>query len=262
MKSQQQSFKQNNLYNEDSLSFNSSISAWKVTRFLLYIVGSLVILSILSNVAIYLLPDFPIRDAVARKFLLHEEQTFPTLYSSIALFLGSVLFWIIAQHKSQLKDKYTLSWKALSGIFTYLALDELLSIHENFSRPMHKLGVNGILHNAWVVPGMIGIAIFCVIFYQFFQHLPRYMKRLLLLSFAIFLGGAILVEIVGGYYKYLYGEANLGYSLITTIEESMEMLGVVMLIHALLVYINQLGINSVNINLNMGQSKNIKSGLN
>jgi len=235
----------------DSLSFKSSISAWKVTRFLLYVVGVLVILSILGHGALYLLPDFPLRDFLAGKFALNEEQTFPTLYSSVALFFCAVLFWIIAQHKAQLKDKYTLSWKALSGIFTYLAVDELLSIHEHFSKPMHQLGVDGILHNAWVIPGIIVIGIFCVIFYKFFIHLPRYMQRLMLLAISTFIGGAIIVEVVGGYYKYLYGEQNFGYALITTIEESMEMVGVIILIHALLLYIDKIGINAVNVKLNV-----------
>jgi hypothetical protein len=252
MKSQpQHQFNQSSSSHADSLSFQSSISAWQVTRFLLYIVGILVLLSILGHGALYLLPDFPLRDFLAGKFALNEEQTFPTLYSSIALFFGAVLFWTIAQHKAQLKDKYTLSWKALSGIFTYLAIDELLSIHEHFSKPMHKLGIDGILHNAWVIPGIIVVGIFCVIFYRFFRHLPRYMQRLMLLAISIFIGGAIIVEVVGGYYKYLYGEQNLGYALITTIEESMEMIGVVILIHALLLYIDQMGINAINVKFNV-----------
>jgi hypothetical protein len=238
------------------LNFKSSVSAWRITRFLLYTVGILIILSLLGHGVIYLLPDFLGRDVVAGKFALNEEQTFPTLYSSIALFFSGVLFWVIAQHKKRFKDQYTFSWQALSGIFTYLAIDELLSLHEHLSKPMHQLGANGILHNAWVIPGVILVAIFCMIFYRFFQHLPRYMKRLMLLAFAIFIGGAIVTEIIGGYYKYLYGEENLGYALITTVEESMEMLGIVVLIHALLLYMTNSGINSININFNMTQNAN------
>ncbi len=262
MKSQQNPIFNQSDSKSDSIRFKSSISTQKVTRFLLSVVGILVLLSLLGHGAIYLLPDFPLRDFLAGKFALNEEQTFPTLYSSIGLFLCSVLFWLIAQQKAQLKDRYTLSWKALSAIFTYLAIDELLSIHEHFSKPFHKMGVDGILHNAWVIPGIIVVVIFCVIFYRFFRHLPRYMQGLILLAISIFVGGAIVVEVVGGYYKYIYGEQNLGYALITTIEESMEMIGVVILIHALLVYIDQMGINSVNIQFNLGHKKDINRGFN
>ncbi len=244
-------FNQSNPLDSDFISFDSSISARRVTRFLLYIIGILISLSLLGHSAVYFLPDFPLRDFFAGKFALNQEQTIPTLYSAIALFFCSVLFWIIARYKATLKDQYTLSWKGLSAIFTYLALDELLGFHESFSKPLHRLGVDGVLHNAWVVPGVIVVAIFCVIFYNFFQHLPRYMKRLTLQALLVFLGGALAVELLGGYYKYLHGEQNLGYALITTIEESMEMLGVVILIHALLIYIDQLGISSVNVKFNL-----------
>lgn len=263
MKSQHDlSFNQSTSPNLETLRFQPSISARKITRFLLCVVSTLIILSILSQAAIYLLPDFPLRDFVSRKLFLNEEQTFPTLYSAIALFFSAVLFWVIAQHKKRFQDRYTFSWQALSGIFTYLAIDELLSLHEHLSKPMHKLGVDGILHNAWVIPGVILVALFCIIFYRFFQHLPRYMKRLMLLAFAIFIGGAIVTEMIGGYYKYLHGEENLGYALITTIEESMEMLGIVVLIHALLVYIDQIGINSIDIKFNIDRRKEIKRGFN
>lgn len=120
------------------INFQPSVSAWKVTHFLLYVVGTLVILSLISQAAVYLLPDFPLRDFFSRKFFLNEEQTFPTLYSAIALFFSGVLFWVIAQHKKRFKDRYTFSLQALSGILTYLAIDELLSLHEQLSKPMYK----------------------------------------------------------------------------------------------------------------------------
>jgi hypothetical protein len=233
------------------LRYKFSISAKKTTRFLLYTVAILVALSSLSQAAVYFLPDFILRDLIARKLTVSGEQNFPALYSSIALFFCSVLFFIIFKFKSRLKDKYTLSWKALSFIFVYLSLDELLSFHENLTTPFRQLGFGGILNYAWVVPGIVAVGIFCLVFYRFFQHLPQYMKRLMLFAFFVFLGGAIVTEIIGGYYEYLYGRENLGYFLIATIEESMEMLGIVILIHALLTYIKQLGIDAFKIDFHM-----------
>lgn len=241
-------------FNSKDLSFILSIFAKKITRFLLYTVAILVILSTLTQAATYILPDFILRDFIARKLSLFEEQSFPTLYSSITLFFCSVLFWMIAQYKSKLKDKYTFSWKSLSFIFIYLSLDELLSFHEHLTIIFRQLGFDGVLHYAWVVPGLIGIGIFCIIFYRFFMHLPQYMKQLTLLAFSVFIGGAIVAEMMGGYYKYLYGKENLGYFLIATIEESMEMLGVIILIHALLTYLERIGLDTINIQLKVSQS--------
>ncbi|MGB3403881.1 MAG: hypothetical protein WBA77_14430 [Microcoleaceae cyanobacterium] len=211
-------------------------------------------LSTISEGSVYLLPDFLFRETIASKLTVAGEQSFPALYSSLALFFCSCLLWIITQYKKKLRDKYILSWKTLSYIFCYLALDELLSFHETLTIPFQKLGFDGILHYAWVVPGIIGVVIFCLAFYRFFQHLPRYMKRLLLLAFSIFIGGAIFTEILGGYYQYLYGRENLTYFLIATVEESMEMIGILIFIHALLTYIEKIGINKVNFLLNVSQS--------
>ncbi len=251
MKSNQSSlFNTSISLDSDVFSLKYGISAKKVTRFLLCVIGILVILSVVTQAAVYVLPNFPLRYFIARKLSVNGEQSIPALYSSLTLFFCSVLFWIIAQYKQKLKDRYTRSWKALSVIFTYLALDELLSFHEYLSEPLKKLGVDGVLHYAWVIPGMIGVGIFCVIFYRFFQHLPRYMKRLILLAICTFVGGAIFVEVLGGYYRFLYGKENLGYFLIATVEELMEMVGVVFLIHALLLYIQQMGMNSFNLKFN------------
>jgi hypothetical protein len=54
---------------------------------------------------------------------------------------------------------------------------------------------------------------------------------------AIYLAGAIGVEMLSGLQADLYGEANMGYALITTAEELLEMLGIVVLITALLNYL-------------------------
>lgn len=228
----------------------TSIYPWKITRYLLIIVAILTSLSLLGHFSLYLLPDFPMKSLFAKKFALNEEQNFPTLYSSLALFFSSVLFGIITYIKTQTKNYYRFYWMGLSFIFAFLSVDELLTLHEHLSKPMHKLGVNGILHNAWVVPGFVAVAIFSMIFYQFFLHLPRYMKRLFITAILIYLGGAMFVEVLNGSYKFVHGENNLGYALFTTIEEVMEMLGVVVLIHSLLLYIAKLDLHQIKLDLN------------
>ena len=46
------------------------------------------------------------------------------------------------------------------------------------------------------------------------------------------------MELPGAYYSELYGRENLTYSLITTLEESLEMLGLILFIRALLDYLS------------------------
>jgi hypothetical protein len=76
------------------------------------------------------------------------------------------------------------------------------------------------------------------------------MKRLFIIAILIYLGGAMFVEVLNGYYKFVHGDKNLVYDLFSMLEEVMEMLGVVVLIHSLLLYITQLDIHQIKLNFN------------
>jgi hypothetical protein len=67
--------------------------------------------------------------------------------------------------------------------------------------------------------------------------LPARTRRLFLAAGAIFVAGAIGVEAVSGMQASLHGEQNLTYHLVITVEELLEMTGIVIFIYALLDYI-------------------------
>jgi hypothetical protein len=74
---------------------------------------------------------------------------------------------------------------------------------------------------------------------------------------ALYIGGALGMEMVGGYIASTTGK-NLSYVIGLTIEESLEMLGIVVFIHALMSYIKTyLNGGSWNINIPGGGSWNI-----
>ena len=66
-------------------------------------------------------------------------------------------------------------------------------------------------------------------------RLSRGVRNTILLAGAVYLTGAIGVELLGEGFKYLYngGESSKLYTLLFTTEELMEMLGVVILLHAI-----------------------------
>jgi hypothetical protein len=53
----------------------------------------------------------------------------------------------------------------------------------------------------------------------------------------VFLAGALGVEALSGMFAELQGRDNLGYGLITSVEETLEMIGVVMVLRGLLEHI-------------------------
>lgn len=240
---------------------NTTISPGKITRFLLTVIGILFVLSLLGQIAVNFLPDFPTRDLFKQMFDVNREQNFPTLYSSLALLFSSILFAMIGIVKTQNQDYYRWYWKGLSFIFLYLSLDELLSFHERFNKPISNSGVFHFIYFTWVIPAFFAVVMFLFIFYKFFLHLPRYMKRSFLIALFLFLTGIFLIETVSGYYMHgnLLKKQTIIYSLMTIVEESFEMLGVVVLIHALITYITQLGINQIKFNFNLVKKPELAS---
>jgi hypothetical protein len=106
------------------------ISAQKVTRLLLLTVLCLTLASLGSQFLIYIWGSNGLL-APLQTFNTGHDTNIPTWYSSFALFLSSILLAIIATAKKRNKDRYTLHWFFLFGIFLLLSIDEVAMIHES-----------------------------------------------------------------------------------------------------------------------------------
>jgi len=209
-----------------------------VTQFLLRVVAGLVVLFVLTQMTVYFLPDYPFKDFFVEKFHLNYEGNIPTFYSFLALVFSYVLLGAIAHVKNLDNDHYKNHWKILSFIFLYLSVDEICQVHEYFTHPMKKLlNATGFLSFTWVVPFIFLVAIFALYYSKFLFHLPISTKKMFVAAFALYIGGAIGMEMPGGYLAYTIGRQTLPYLIVMTIEESLEMLGIVVFIHALMSYI-------------------------
>jgi hypothetical protein len=121
-----------------------------------------------------------------------------------------------------------------------MAFDEAFSVHEMLIMPTRKLlgGDDlGILFYAWVVPGIAIILLVGLFMSRFLFRLSAKTRNSFLIAATLYIGGIIGVEFIGGYYAELYWIQNLTYKMITTVEESLEMAGVIVFIWALLVYV-------------------------
>jgi hypothetical protein len=224
------------------MEFRIPLMAGQVARKLLRVVIILVVASILGRLALAYLPDFPGAGFLQIEFYLDEEGNFPSLYSALALAIASLLLFTIGKLEENTQIRYHRSWKILSGIFLYLSLDELLSLHE-YLNALRRLGLNGIFFYAWVIPAGLIIAALCPIFYGFLMDLNPKVRNRIFLSGSIFITGAIGFEMLGSGIDERLGEpaifTNLSYQVFMTIEETLEMLGILMFIHTLLSYLNQ-----------------------
>jgi len=191
--------------------------------------------------------------AVPLKFNVGEESNVPTWYSSITLLVCSLLLAVIAAAKKAQGDRYTLHWVILSAIFLVMSVDEVAMLHEALGETVATVlgfvgySPSGVLYAAWVIPGAIFVFIVALAYLRFLFDLPRRTMLWFFVAGAIFVIGALGLEILSSRLSSLYGWENLEsmpdkvkivIAVQTAIEELFEMSGVVVFIYALLSYIS------------------------
>lgn len=171
---------------------------------------------------------------------LDGEQNLPALFSTGLLLCASLLLALVAMLERGCKAPDASKWAILACGFLVMGMDEALSIHEKAIEPLRALlgGENlGIFFFAWVIPGIALVAVLGVFFLPFLFRLPRRTAIAFAVSAAIYLSGALGIELVEGWWREEHGHRNLAYHAMVSLEEGMEMIGVIGFIHALLAYI-------------------------
>lgn len=165
---------------------------------------------------------------VVEIFSLSYEANVPTWYATVLLFACSMLLASIAGAEGISRRK---SWAALAAIFAYLSLDEAIEIHELLAYLVPPTG--GLLHFGWVIPGAALTLLAGLAFLPFVRSLPSLTRWRFVLAGAIYVGGALGMELLLGWWADTHGDDNLGYGVIDFIEESMELAGASLFLLAL-----------------------------
>ncbi|MEK6206483.1 MAG: hypothetical protein AABM32_02470 [Chloroflexota bacterium] len=171
-------------------------------------------------------------------FSTRREMNIPTWYSSFALLLCSLLLAIIAFGERKQAGRRLLQWSFLSLIFLYIAVDEGAAIHERLSQAAsHVISLRGtgLFNYAWVVPAGLLVVLLGLAYLRFLLGLPTRTRNLFVLAGVTYIGGALGSEMVSGLRSEVFG-ADIGYEMISTVEELLEMSGVVIFVYALLDY--------------------------
>jgi len=178
-----------------------------------------------------------------------EENSIATWYSSSALLLCSVLLATIAVANKRHGNRYTIEWVLLSAVFLLLSVDEVAQIHEEttveaVASKATGLEPSGFLYHLWVVPGIVFVIVVLLASLRLLANLPGRIRRWFLAAGTLFVLGALGMEVLSARVLSKYGEnwENVGgipkivVGVQTSIEELLEMLGVVAFIYALLLY--------------------------
>ncbi len=166
-----------------------------------------------------------------------REFSVPTVYSVLLLFTAALLLAFIAVFKIRAKAPFRWHWVILSLGFFFMAFDEGASMHELLTDPLKgalSSDLPGFLSFSWVLIGGLVALLAGLFFVRFVLSLPGRTRNRFILSGALYLSGAILMEMVGGNFADLNGIKNLGYNSLVTLEEFLEMTGSVCFIYTLL----------------------------
>ena len=168
------------------------------------------------------------------------EGNVPTLYSALALLLCAALLAIIASANRATDVRWRNYWLGLAVIFAFLAIDEGVGLHEHLSDVFENfMAAEGLLYFLWVVPYGVATAIVAAIYLRFVWNLPKPTRALFVTAGAIFLTGAVGIEMLSAREVDQHSVNTITYCLLYTFEELFEMLGIVLFIYALLTYIVQ-----------------------
>lgn len=217
-----------------------AVNPAKVTRWLLWITGLLVAVHTLTQLATVAFSDFLGRGWLISMFDLGGEANLPATFSGALLLLSGLLLAATALHKRRAGAPFALLWSVLAAAFLYLSLDELASIHDNISSPMAQVyKTSGALMYGWVIPYGLAVGALLLVSVRFLLHLPPRTRNLFVLSGILYVGAALGIELTQAYTNSLALETGPFAFLSVTLEETLEMLGVVVFIHALLSYIGE-----------------------
>ncbi|HET9404228.1 MAG TPA: hypothetical protein VFO57_06590 [Burkholderiales bacterium] len=167
-------------------------------------------------------------------FGVSGEGKLPTFYSGVTLLACAMLLGLIAAHERS-RGGFRSHWIGLGAIFALMAMDELVAIHELSSGQLRVLlGITGgPLYHAWVVPAMAFLAFLAIAYFRFLVALPARSRALFVTAGVIYVGGALGMEMAGAAYTAAHGQ-DLAYGVLSTIEEVLEMSGIVMFLYGLM----------------------------
>ena len=164
---------------------------------------------------------------------MDRELNLPTLFSSSLLLISALLMQRLGHNGN---PDAADDWRLLSKIFIFLALDEALQIHEILIIPGLRHQVHPALASTWVVPYAALALIMLWKFRSFLGSIPRATATGLLRSGAVYVGGAIGMEMIGSFAvrSSLIRLHSPWYGAITGLEEALELVGIILLIDALM----------------------------
>lgn len=169
-------------------------------------------------------------------FDVERELNIPSFFSTLILLIAAGLSAVIHTLERRSNAAHNVMWAVLAGGFFYMAFDEAFSVHDKYWGPFSRstfrgVDFGGFFEFAWVVIGIPLVAVLGLLFLPFLRSLPGLLRRRLVIAAAVFLSGAIAIEMLSAKWAATVGTV-VGYKLIAGAEEAFEMAGIIIFIWA------------------------------
>jgi hypothetical protein len=169
------------------------------------------------------------------KFDVAGEQTVAAWFSSILLLICASICLYIAVMPGSDQRGY---WAVLGVIFVGLSMDEAVGFHEMMINPVRDtLGTSGVFLYAWVIPGLIFVAVFGIAYLGFLLRLDPRIRSRMVLAGIVFVTGALGFEMMEGAFAEFYREHRLVHEIAVHIEDTLEFAGVLLFLSAILTHV-------------------------
>lgn len=181
-------------------------------------------------------PEMAERLKHLRHFALDGEHNVSAWFTSALMLAGalaSIFLSTLDRPSGGAREGSGLSayWLGLGLLFVAMSVDESASFHEAFITILAGLGqYSDFLHFAWVVPGAIFVIAFVALYARFLLRVPPKVALGLIAAGAVFVTGALVLEIIDGWVMMNYGEESALYIAGYCLEDSLEIIGVMMFV--------------------------------
>ncbi len=176
------------------------------------------------------------------------EGNLPSWFSSINLFIASILLFVISRSDDAKQKNQGKYWFVLSMIFLFMSFDESAMFHEMIGQILLKI-TGPLASFTWLgtVPYMVAIPFLLLFLYKFLFSLTPYFRNMFMICGFIFCLGALGFEYLGFLNFHVGANSEIDgdsytYIFLNTIEESFEMFGVAIFIFSLLRFLENYNI--------------------
>lgn len=163
------------------------------------------------------------------------EQTVNSWLTSMLL-LGCAL--LLLAISTAMRERAWGHWRMLGWLFIFLSVDEMISIHERVGDLVSdRIETSGYFLWAWVIPYGILALVIAVSYVPFLWRLPPETRWRVILAGAIYVGGALGVEMIEAQIVTGSGSGTREVAMLAVVEEGLELAGAALFFTVLLRHI-------------------------